>query len=478
MRLSHVFALARMFLVYFFRRVLSYGPLRNPAALFGLIALAAATGVGMFLVAYQFLDSLIGPESLELLARLSTVSTIFWTLIAFLFIKILFMKADRLLQFTLQLPASHRERTAALMIYEAVMVLSVIGVLFLPFSSALVALLGLGSIPHIATGLAIPAVLTYLLASTSFNVIMSALLRIGLGRQAHLITAVMMALSIFIYNANFTTLVRDISEDYLGNRVSNHYVDVFVYVSARWGQPVMWLAFLGVGGLLLALVVASSPHRYPEVHKFTRTPIPGFVSPVWPYLAALTRRWENWVTVAVAYVCAGMLFVRGDGGTFLYALGLLVTQGIYAYSATEALRRLPGFGRRAGSEVTMLLSAQAIQLAVAALPILALVAARPETLADAGKVLAACVSAIILTTLVGILFPHDRDNPFSAFVSYAVCVLLIVSLGIMVTVLQLPAPALWAAVVIVHVLAVFYSVLGIRSLQRKARHASAAVRPA
>lgn len=472
MRLAHVATLVRMFFVYFFRRVLSYGPLKNPGARLGLTALVIVTGAGMFLGAYQFLEGLLKPDSLPLLARLSSVSTVFWTLVIFLFIKILFMKSDKLLQFTLQLPTGHRERTAALMVYEAGMVLSAITVLFLPLSSALLALLGLSSLPYLASGLAIPAIITYLLASVLYNLTMMLMLRVGLGRQAHLFTAVLVALAIFVYNSYFPTFVQKISADYFKSVVANHYADVFTYILSRWGQGVMWLGFLGCAGVLLALVVVSSPRRYPEVHKFTRTSIPWPQLAVWPYLTALIRRWESWVTVGVAYACIVMLFFRGDDGTFLYGLGLLVTQGIYAFSATDSLRRLPGYHRGAGSEVGLLLSAQLIQFVVAALPVALLLALRPGELLFAGKVVLACGSAIILTTLVGIIFPHDRDNPFAAFVSYGVCVLMITAVGIMVSVLQLPLPALWVAVFIVHGLAVMYSVIGVRVLQRKARHAS------
>ena len=478
MRLAHVAALVRMFFIYFFRRVLSYGPLKHPGALLGLIALAVSTGVAMFLAAYQFLEDVLQPDSLELVARLSSVSTIFWTLVIFLFIKILFMKSDKLLQFTLQLPTGHRERTAALMVYEAAMVLSAIMVLFLPLTSAVLGLLGWSSLPYLAGGIVIPAVMAYLIASFVYNLTMMSMLRVGLGRHAHLFTAVLVALAIFAYNSNFPTLVQQISRDYFKSAVSNHYVDVFTYIFARWGQGVMWLAFVVSALVLLSLVVLSSPHRYPEVHKFTNTSIPWRHLAVWPYLAALVRRWENWVTVGVAYASTAMLFFRGDEESFLYGMGLLVTQGIYAYSATDSLRRLPGYHRRAEAEVGLLLSAQFVQFVVAAVPILLLLAVRPDQVGFAGKVILACGSAIILTTLVGIVFPHDRDNPFSAFVSYAVCVLMITAVGMMVSVLQLPAPVLWVAVLLVHALAILYSVIGVRVLQRKARHASVVVRTA
>ena len=461
-----------MFFVYFLRRVLSYGPLKHRGARFGLIALATSTGVVMSFGAYQFLEGLLKPESLELIAQLSSVSTVFWTLVIFLFIKILFMKSDKLLQFTLQLPTGHRERTAALMVYEATMVLGAAMVVFLPLSVALLALLGRSSLPYLASGLAIPAILVYLLVSLLYNLTMMLMLRGGLGRHAHLLTAVMVTVAIFAYNASFPKLVQKISADHFKAEAPHHYVDVFTYTFTHWGQGVMWLAFLLCVGVLLSLVVVSSPHRYPEVHKFSNTPIPWRRFAVWPYFAALIRRWENWVTVGVAYVCALMLFLTGDNESFLYGLGLLVTQGIYAYSATDPLRRLPGYSRGAWSEVALLLWAQFVQFVVAALPVAILLAMRPDELGFAVKVALGCVSAIILTTLVGIIFPLDRDNPFSAFVSYGVCLLLLITFGIMLSVLQLPAPAMWAVVLIGHLLAILYSVVGIRALQRKARHAS------
>ena len=229
MRLPHVAALVRMFFVYFLRRVLSYGPLKHRGARFGLIALATSTGVVMSFGAYQFLEGLLKPESLELIAQLSSVSTVFWTLVIFLFIKILFMKSDKLLQFTLQLPTGHRERTAALMVYEATMVLGAAMVVFLPLSVALLALLGWSSLPYLASGLAIPAILVYLLVSLLYNLTMMLMLRGGLGRHAHLLTAVMVTVAIFAYNASFPKLVQKISADHFKAEAPHHYVDVFTY---------------------------------------------------------------------------------------------------------------------------------------------------------------------------------------------------------------------------------------------------------
>lgn len=463
--------IAGMLARYFRRRVLSVGPLRGTAVRALLAVLVAALGAVLSLAAYLFLRNAgVTAAVTDLVARLTSVSVVFWVLVLFAFVKVLFMKAGDMMRFTYQLPVGHRDRTAALVVFEAALVLAGAVAVFAPLATAFVALAGTGSVRLLAAGLLFPAITAYLVVALGYNLLLSVLLRAGVRRHTHLAALVFLTALIFGYDWSMPALVREISTDHLDGVSALHGVDGYVVLGDRHGPVAATALFVAACAVLVPGLLASAPNQYPQVRRFAKVPLPWGGSPVRPYAAALARRSETWVVATLVYVCAVALFVRGGDG-YLYPIGLLVTQGIYAYTTTGPLREMPGYGRSAGAEVGLLLGGQVVAFVPLALPVLALAALRPQTLPTAGVVLLGSLSGILMATVVGVLFPPDRENPFSAFVSYSVLIMAMVAVVLMFGALGLPAPVLISFAALAHVLAWYYAVAGVKSLRRKARHA-------
>jgi hypothetical protein len=268
------------------------------------------------------------------------------------------------------------------------------------------------------------------------------------------------------------TLIRDIAGDYLQGGVGFHLVNLFPFLSERVGWPVAAAAFLTLGTVLTILAAFTSPRTFPLPRRFVRVPLPFAGRPLWPTVAALARRSEWWIAVGVAYVCTIMLWL--DGGTaFVYSALILLSQGVYVHAAASRLRLMPGYTRSAGTEVAHMLIGQAIVVAVHALPISLLAVVRPDALGDLRTVGLALLSGIILTTLTAIVFVAENDSPLVVFTGYAVCTGTLVSIGAMVGLLQVPGPWLWFAAASAQVLAVVYSVAGMKQIMRRRRHEAA-----
>lgn len=173
LRTTQVACLARLDLIYFRRRALSLGPLATAPGRI-LIGLAfAVAGIAMTIGSYLFLKSVFDEDGAASLAfEVSSVSVVFWVLIIFAFIKLLFMKSEEFLQHTTILPATNRERAAALALFEGSMVLAVSLALFVPMVASILALSGPGMVAHAFLAIVFPALLTYLAASVAFNVIL------------------------------------------------------------------------------------------------------------------------------------------------------------------------------------------------------------------------------------------------------------------------------------------------------------------
>jgi hypothetical protein len=168
-------------------------------------------------------------------------------------------------------------------------------------------------------------------------------------------------------------------------------------------------------------------------------------------------------------VCFGFLVVSGNRGA-LYAEVLLVFQGVYAYVGTRSLRRLPNFTISPAAEFAMLVLSQILVIAVLSLPIVVGSLFAGIGFVEVVKVFLICASTIVSATLVGIALPPERDNPFSVFVGLAVATVIMATLGLIVGVLSLPVPVVWALLVGAHVFMVCCGIWGIQELGKKGRY--------
>ncbi|WP_422933940.1 hypothetical protein [Sinomonas sp. P47F7] len=470
MRAVNVFILARLFFRYFVRKALSTGVLRTRLArvllgvgvLGGIVLLSAVATAA-------FREMLPGRRELFLVLQISTASVVFWTFISFVFVKVLFMKSDTLVRYTLLLPVSHRERSAALALYEFVMVGATVGGLFLPIAVASLVRLGPHAVEGLLTGIVMTAASGYLVLAVVYNVVARALEAFGGSRLTHIVSLSLMASMALWYNGTSIDLIRQMSTDYLRGRIEFHVVNLFPYLHERMSWLAAVSAFLALIAVTVTLAAVTSPTRFPLRRRFVGTAVPLRGTRLWPTVTALVRRSEWWVSVAVAYVLAAMLWLAGNTG-FVYAAMIPVSQGIYVYAATNPLRLMPGYARSAGSEVWHMLAGQTIATAVPAVPIVLLAMARPDAWGSVRLLAMALVSSVILTTLIALVFVAENDSPLVVFTGYAVCFVAFASIAVMVGVLQIPGPWLWIGAACSQVLAVAYSVVGMKHLMRRRRH--------
>ncbi|MDQ4501786.1 hypothetical protein [Sinomonas sp. ASV322] len=473
MSVAKVLIVARLFFRYFVRKALSAGVLRSRLAriFLGVGVLAGVVVLGAVATSV-FREIVPGRRELFLVIQISTTTVVFWSLIAFIFVKILFVTSDDLVRYTMLLPVSQRERSAALALYEFAMVGVCVGGLFLPIAIASLVRLGPDAVPGLLAGIAMTAVTAYLVLSVLYNVVSRVVQAFGGSRLVHVVVLSLMAALTLWYNGASMTLIRDMSSDFLRGGIEFHVVNLFPFLHERLGWPVAAAAFLALTTVMVVLAALTSPAAFPIRRRFVRAavPLPGL--PVWPTVTALARRSEWWIAVVVAYICSVMLWL--DGGTaFVYAALILLSQGIYVYAATNRLRLMPGYSRSAAKEVVHMLLGQTIVTTVHAVPISLFAAARPEALADLRIVAIALVSGVVLTTLIAIVFVAENDSPIVVFTGYAVCIGALVSIGAMVGLLQVPGPWLGFGAACAQALAVVYSIVGMKQITRRKRHETA-----
>ncbi|NUP74026.1 MAG: hypothetical protein HOQ07_05165, partial [Sinomonas sp.] len=436
-----------------------------------LVGMARVGAVGTL----AFRERRPGRRELILVLEISTATVVFWTFIAFIFVKVLFMKSDGLVRYTLLLPVSHRERSAALALYEFVMVGGIVAGLFLPVAIASLVRIGPDALASLLTAIVMTAASGYLVLTALFNMVARALEACGGARLIHIVVLSLMAALALWYNSASVGLIREMSSDYLRDGIEFHLVNLFPYLHERVGWAAAVAAFLGLSAVTITLATVTAPTRFPIHRLFVKVPVPLHGTPLWPTVTALIRRSEWWVSVAVAYILAVMLWL--DGGTeFVFAAMIPLSQGIYVFAATNPLRLMPAYARSAGSEVVRMLLGQTIVTAIPAVPITLFILVRPEAWDSFRFAAITLVSGVILTTLIAIVFVAENDNPLVVFTGYAVCFVALASIAAMVGVLQVPGPWLWIGAACSQILAVGYSVVGMKHLVRRKRHEATVTR--
>lgn len=110
---------------YLYRQVLNFGIFKSRTVKkISLCVLLVAMGLLVWMWKNFFTFMIQTDENFLLVLHSVSINTLNWSMILFASIKILFMKAGDLIQFTYQLPVSNRLRNLSLVVYENFIVLT------------------------------------------------------------------------------------------------------------------------------------------------------------------------------------------------------------------------------------------------------------------------------------------------------------------------------------------------------------------
>ncbi|WP_146603573.1 hypothetical protein [Micromonospora endophytica] len=457
---------------FFWRRVLSVGILRSRIGRFGIGLFALLSILGLTAIATLYLRDMLSDMAIvQLLFQVASVSATFWTIIAFIFVKILFMKSHEFLRLTFQLPITNHERSAAMLLYEMSFASAVALVLFIPASLAVIIQHGLPALMLVLGGVVFPALTLYLFLALTYNVIFRLAEALRMVRMSQLIVSIIFVFAVFFYNSRTPAILLQMSDDYLNEREAFYPTAAYISVLDNYGPIAMMVLFFGCAAVLVSLALGSAPKVPPIVRQFVKFPLVGFARyRVVAFVAAIARRWELWLASVIAYLCFLSLVTSNSPAQAPYALLILLVQSIYAYVGVAPLRRLAGPRVSAWSEYLLIVSSQLLVLLLLALPVILGSQIAQIPLAAIGWSLLACASSVLSATLIGIVFPPEKDNPFTVLVGLGALFAVVGILGVMVGILSLPAAATIAILVGAHGVVVAYGVAGIQSLRRKARY--------
>ncbi|MFG3304796.1 hypothetical protein [Streptomyces wuyuanensis] len=472
-RLRHSAVLARMLLVFFRRRVLRAGVLKSaPVRVFAAAAAILLLGA-MCVASYFFLRPLADEAAVwRLLFDTATVSLLLWVQIAFLLVKVLFINAQGMLQLSYQLPVTNRERSAAFLMYEAVMtaVVAAAGLISLVVSALF--LLGPSAVGYVTMSVIIPTALTYMALSALYQLLTRLWMLMGLSRMAGILNVLALFAVLAYYSTLMTPLIQDVSGAYLNKRTEYTWV---TSVSWAWNEYGPWAVLAGtvaVLAVLTALTFGLAPNQHVRQSRYMK--LPGSVRlrrVLGPYDWCLLRSAQTVAAAAMALAVFVYLLLAKPSVNPMWGLVALSFGGLYQYTATQRLRLLPGAQEPAWRVYLRLIRAQLVLLAVFAVPAFAIaVAVAPGRLLSSAVVLASCLGGAVMTTCISIVFPAEKDNPFSVFLGLSIVMIVMAVSVIGLGLLSLPPWAVLACLAGAAAAFVWYAVQGIRISESRRRN--------
>lgn len=471
-RLSQTVALTSMLLRFFRRRVLNTGVLRSRLVKGVVAALAVGLLGACSVAAYLFLEPVTSEASVwRLLFDNATISLVLWVQIAFLFVKVLFLNAEGLLELSFHLPLTNRERSAALLAYEVVMTGIVVAVGFTSLTIATLVLLGPAGVPPLLISIVIPVVLTYL----GLSIVHLVLTRLFALLHLRAVQNVALVLTLFtllvLYARSMSDLVTAASRGYLDGRDPVLWVTGISWAARHHGFLPTAAAALLLAAVLTVLVVGLTPSQHVRHSRFVEVPGSHVLRrALGPYDWCLLRNSQTVLSVATAVMLFAYLTVTPLANP-LWSLALLSFSGLYQFAATQPLRMIPGAATSPWRTYARLLRAQLLLVALFAVPAVGVLAVLGSTtVAGSLTAVLGCVVGVTLALCIGIVFPAERDNPFSIFIGLSVTVVVVTLAAIGLGLLQLPPAGLLGALVVASAACVGFSVRAIGTSDSRRRH--------
>lgn len=464
MRLLQALTVSRMLLTFFGRRVLSVGALRHPAVRVAVLGCAIVLLVSLTLVARQFLAPFAeDPAVWTLLFRTSTVSLVLWVMVAFLFVKVLFLGSAGVIELTFQLPLTNKERAVGFLVFEAVLTLGLALATAVPVMASALLLVGPSAAGQLLTATFAPIVIAYLALSLCHAAATRLLAAMRTRPVADLLALMGVFGLVVLYSSQMTATIQQVADP---DNEAFTWPTAISWLAERTGLIVALTAVAVLGAVLLIAAVGVMPNRHVATAKYLGIRLPRRVAALLtPYDWCLLRSQHTFTGGVVGVALYIYLFTQTQLNP-MWSLCTLTIGGLYLFSATAPLRHLTGQRQPAWRIYLLTLRPQLLLIGALGVPatLLAVVAGRADGLVTV--LLGALISAA-LTTCIGIIVPTEKDNPLAAFVglSIAAVVLTLIALGL--GMLQLPVPA---GLLGATALFVVYAIEGVRHDEKRRRH--------
>jgi len=455
--------------LYFTRKVFNIGPLKSKAFRFLLLfVLAAIIGMFTFLVFLFFKDIGNTKFEVQLILKVYGMTISFWTLIIFLFVKILFMKSNNFLKMTTTLPVSMNERNTALLIFETLISIVVITLLSSAIVLALLLVHGMQFIFLLFSTIYFSSIITYLGLQLMDKILVFFLNLLNLNYLKDIFTIFLFSGLFFVLYKEANSVIESIVSTYLGEQGPEfHILTIWPMLFDQFGFGLVLMLFVLLFLLLCFSIIKIPDTGYMSVQNYLKIEISkSFNNLLGSYVYSILRKKDTISYIGVSYVIFIFLYIDQKEEYILYSLFPLAFNGIYQYVNTNSVRKLWWkTNYTVLKDYLLLVGSQFFYIFLIAIPPLVTILffkISVDLLAIPSLLL-----AVFLFTLMGILFPPYDDNPFSVITSliiiFTISIVLLLGLGI----LQLSNFQNTLIIFFIFIVIVYFSILGLSKIKEE-----------
>ena len=473
MRYSKVCEITKIMFVFFQRNVLNVGLLNKKIFRLFIIGVVVLLTAFLSFELYNFFESTNSSQrQIDVILDSYSCSVFIWTFVAFIFVKILFMKKGSFLEFTDQMPVTKQEKNISILIFEICTALSVVIIFSLALIITLIIRDGSAFITRIICNIFFNCVTIYFVFELLYSIFGIFCNYMGLEKVKNIIVICILSLLLVGF---YLVIIPDVFLSILYTYKDNTgtaSILFYMVVTEKYGILASTVLFVVINSILGFLIVHIPNNDANCTNKYARTCrfIMKKSAILSAYVVSFLRKVDtiNYYFIAVfSYVIT--IVMKIDKG--YYVILILSLNSLYAYVETESLRNIIIQKKYSVvKDYCRIIMSQIIYISVLAIPVCIVDIFLNKEILFIVDLFVAIIFSVVFFTMAGILFPAKNENPFSAMVG----IMFIIMIGLIAVsvcfFLKLNEKSIIVFMVLLSVASVSISIFGMNKLYGKLIH--------
>ncbi|SER65263.1 hypothetical protein [Lachnobacterium bovis] len=473
MRYSKVCEITKIMFVFFQRNVLNVGLLNKKIFRLFIIGVVVLLTAFLSFELYNFFESTNSSQrQIGVILDSYSCSVFMWTFVAFIFVKILFMKKGSFLEFTDQMPVTKQEKNISILIFEICTALSVVIIFSLALIITLITRDGSAFITRIICNIFFNCVTIYFVFELLYSIFGIFCNYMGLEKVKNIIVICILSLLLVGF---YLVIIPDVFLSILYTYKDNTgtaSILFYMVVTEKYGILASTILFVVINSILGFLIVHIPNNDANCTNKYARTCrfIMKKSAILSAYVVSFLRKVDtiNYYFIAVfSYLIT--IVMKIDKG--YYVILILSLNSLYAYVETESLRNIIIQKKYSVvKDYCRIIMSQIIYISVLAIPVCIVDIFLNKEILFIVDLFVAIIFSVVFFTMAGILFPAKNENPFSAMVG----IMFIIMIGLIAVsvcfFLKLNEKSIIVFMVLLSVASVSISIFGMNKLYGKLIH--------
>lgn len=459
--------LVRFLFLFFIRRLLVHRAMQSRISKAMLLATVSVSYVGFCILTFIVVRGMVLNASAVLLVSQSISLTVgLWTLLFFIVVRVLFMKAGRLIELTHTFPVTNKQRILAYTLFEGMTVLFCVASITAPLTASVVIRGGLDALPEIVFGIIAQVIVLYLLLDVVYLSSDRVLHLLHIERWRSVLLPCLFGAMLFGAYVYVKRESAEFLDAFYEQRPYYGYSRLYVLLYDRIGLLLAGSIVIATMLTITALIILIAPNHYSQWKYFFNIPMPYASGLLGSCLRAVIRNGE--FLLATFFVLSLSVVVLWIPGYYPpYWLAIISLQAVYAVTTIEPIRKTYRYRLNPVRYYLYLSAPYLVVEILISLPVLGLSMVKGLTLLEALKTLFICVVVLIAALAVSIFFPAEKHNPFSVLLGIVTALALVVLIAFTTLIWEIPDEYTTVVWFLVASVCMYYSIIGIASTQRR-----------